>query len=343
MAEVFNHRYELFVGKPSELIERHNAPTGFEGQIPATIKSPDNTISIATGGYVDYVTVPNGAKLITQPIQMEADVKYSIGNTPGTPQSATIKVFNLSDDTLNFIEATAAVVLKAGYATDAELPVIFVGQVERAFTNRIGADNVTTLVCKEAANLLKAAKFVGSYPENQTYNFILLQLIKVFQDNGVPLGGFEESDRSIQSVKEDVAYSGKLSTILTKVCKSIDYTWFLSKGRLYVQPVELDRPLAFIEPARNQVIGTLKPNDDKTAIASKDKKGKPAGVKIDLFLNGEIGINTYLRLGAEFNTFEGDFKAESVRHRLNWQNGPWQTSIETQRVKEFATNITGLS
>lgn len=335
MAEIFNHSYELFVGKPSELIERHNEATGYEGTIPATIKRPDNTISVITGGYVDYVTVPNGAKRITQPVQMEADIKYSIGNTAGNPQSAVIKLTNLSDDTLNFITATDAVLLRAGYETDAELPVVFVGQVERVFTDL----KVTTLVCKEAANVLKDAKYVGSIPEGQTYGFIIQQLISKFADNGVPLGNFIASRRTIQSLQEDVAYSDKLGSVLTKVCSALDYIWFISKGRLYIQPAELDRPLAFVEPTRSQVIGAVKPNDDKTAIASKDKTGKPAGVKLTLFLNGNIGLSTYLRLSASFGAFEGDFKVESVRHRLNWQNGPWQTIMETQKVKEFATNI----
>ena len=341
MAEVFNHRYELTVGRPQELIERHNAFNVSEGTQLSTTKTTDRVTSVITGGYVDYVTVPNGAKVITEPIQMEADIKYSIGQTSGNPQTATIKVFNVSQDTLNFIEANAAVILKAGYQTDSEIPVIFAGQIERTFSTKVGPDIVTTMICKEASNVLKNVRFVANYPEGQTYTFILNQLIKKFQDNGVPLGRFIQSRRSLQTVQEAVSYSGKLSTKMSDICNSIDYTWFTSKGKLYLQPVELDRPLEFIEPSITQIIGTVRPNDDKTAKASNDKESRPKGVNIDMYLNGEVGIHTYIRLGAQFETFSGDYRPDSVRFRLNWQNGPWQTSIESQRVKEFATNTAG--
>ena len=336
MAEKFGHKYELYIGKPSELIERHHAPTGFEGTIPAGIKSPDNTKSQLTGGYVDYLTIPEDAKKITDPLQMEADIKYSKGKTSGTPQTATIRVYNLAPSTLKYLEADAAVLLKAGYEQDKELPVIFVGQVVKVSTVRKGSDNITTMLLKDGANTLKNTKFVGAYPEGQTYNFILLQMIKVFKDNGIPLGAFEESDRSIQSIKEDQSFSGTLSQEFTDLCNSIDYVWYLSKGKLYVQPKEMDRLIDLVEISADQVIGALKPNDDKTGTSSVDKESKPAGVKVNTFLNGDIGTHTYVRI--TYGDYQGDYIPDSVQYKLNWKNGPWSTIVDTQKVKQYVLN-----
>ena len=338
MPEKFGHKYELYVGKPTELIERHHTPTGFEGTIPAGIKSPNNLKSLITSGYVDYLTIPKDVKLITDPIQMEADIKYSAGKTSGSPQTATIKVYNLNKTTLNYIEADAAVLLKAGYEQDLDLPIIFVGQIVQVFTNRVGADNVTTMLVKEGANTLKNTKFAAAYPEGQTYNFVLLQIIKAFKDNGIPLGGFTESDRSIQSLENPSALSGKLGEVLTEVCGEIDFVWYLSKGKLYVQPKELDRLIDLVEIGADQVIGTLKLVDDKAGLSAKDKESKPAGVKATTFLNGDIATHTYMRI--TYGDFQGDYSPTSIQHKLNWKKGPWTTTITSQKVKKYDTNNT---
>tara|TARA_Y100000310_G_scaffold74348_1_gene70496 strand:- start:25729 stop:26751 length:1023 start_codon:yes stop_codon:yes gene_type:complete len=338
MPQVFGHKYQLFVGQPSQLVEVHTQPNATAGSPAAGAKVPsdERLFSSVTGGYIDYTTIPSDVVMIENPIQMDASVKQSSGRSNGNTPSANIKLYNLSQSTLNRIVGNAAVVLRAGFDTDVELPLIFVGQVERVFTNRVGADNVTTLLCKEASNPLKNVIFNKSFPENQTYNFILLQIIKAFQDNGVPLGGFEESDRSIQSITEASAYNNKVGKVLSEVCDEIDYLWFISKGRLYVQPRELDRPTEFVTIAPQNVIGTIRPNDDKTALAAKDKNSKASGIKVDTFLNGEVGLNTYIKISE--GAFEGDYKPDSIEHKLNWYSGPWQTSIQSQRIKEFATN-----
>jgi hypothetical protein len=339
MAEKFGHEYELFVGKPTQLIERHHAPTGFEGTTNANIKSPENVSEFSVGGYIDYLTIPKGVKKIVNPIQLEAEIKYTVGKTSGAPQTATIRVYNLSEDTLNFIEADAAVVLKAGYTQDAQLPLIFVGQVEKVFTNRVGPDNITTIIAKDGSNVLKNVKFVAAYPSGQTYGFVIGQMIKAFADNGVPLGGFERSfTRTTQPIKEAQAYSGMLGQELSSLCEDIDYIWYLSKGKLYIQPKEVDRLIDVINISAKQVVGTLKPNDDKTGKSSKDKESKPSGVKLTTFLNGDIGTHTYLNI--TYGDYKGQYKPDSVSYKLNWKNGPWTTTIESQRVKKYVTNNT---
>lgn len=337
MPQVFGHKYRLYVGNPSQLVELHRVPTGMEGQIPPTIKRPSSDpVSVLTGGYIDYATVPNNVRLIENPIQMEARIRQVTGKTNGSTPNAEIKLYNLSSATLNDITANSAVVLQAGYDTDAEIPTIFVGQVETVQTNRVGPDNVTILVCKDAANPLKTVVFNRSFPTNQTYNFILLQVIQTFQQNGVPLGRFQENDRSIQSITEQAVFNGKIGTVLTQICDEIDFVWFISKGRLYVQPRDEDRPTDFVLINPSNVIGSIRLNDDKSALPTNDKESRPAGIKVDTFLNGEVGLNTYVRV--QEGDFQGDYKPEAVVHRLNWYSGPWQTSIETQRVKEFDLN-----
>lgn len=357
MPQVFGHKYQLFIGQPSQgLIEVHREPVGIEANIPALIKNPDfqpvsrpvdslvtpdideseRPVSSVTGGYIDYTSLPSQAVLIEDPIQIDATIKQSSGRTNGSTPAGTIKVYNLSKVTINQITADSTVVLKAGYTTDNELPVVFIGQIERVYTTREGADNVTTLYCKDAANPLKSAKFARSYPIGFEYQYILLDVIEEFGRNGVPFGSFIGDDRSAQAIQEGVTYNAKLGKVLSEICDEIDFTWFISKGRLYVQPRELDRLIDFVIIRPENVIGAIQPNDDKSALSVSDRSSKPPGIKVDTFLNGSVGLNTYVKI--ESGDFKGDYKPDSIEHRLNWYNGPWQTTIETQGVKEFANN-----
>ena len=148
MAEVFGHKYELFIGEPSRLIEVHNAPTAYDDDIPPLMKAPNLRKSSLTGGYVDYLTVDATFRRITNPIQMIAKIKYKEPKSgASTPQTAVIKLFNLSDDTLESLVTDALVVLNAGYEQDGEdLPLAFVGTVDHVSTQTEGEEEIKNIL-----------------------------------------------------------------------------------------------------------------------------------------------------------------------------------------------------
>ena len=334
MSEVFGHKYELFIGEPSRLIEMHNAPTPYDDVIPASIKAPNLNKSLLTGGYIDYLTIDPTFRRITNPIQMIAKVKYKEPKSGSSPQTSVIKLFNISDTTLESIVTDALVMLNAGYEQDGDdLPTVFVGTVDTVDTQTEGANQVTTITCTEGGNAIKSIRYVNSHPAGRTYNFILLQMIKKFKDNGIPLGAFIESDRTIQSPKEQTVFSGKLAKSLTDLCDSLDYVWFICKGSLYVQPKDLHRPTEILKIDSSNVIGKITPSKDKAGVPSASADVGPTGVKFRTFLNGEVGLQSYINI--EEGDFAGDYKVKTLTFDLNWHDGPWVVDFTTEGIKNY--------
>lgn len=330
MAQVFGHKYELYVGMPSRLVEMHNAPTPYDDEIPVSIKQPNLDKSLLTGGYVDYLTVDSTFRKITNPIQLEANITYSEPKAGTTPQTATFKLYNLSDTTLQSIVPDALFVLNAGYEQDGDdLPTIFTGTVDSVVTSR----DVTTVLCTEGGNGIKSIRYTNSHPEGRTYNFILLQMIKKFKDNGIPLGRFQESDRTIQSVPEQVVYNGKLSKILTDLCKSLDYVWFICKGRLYVQPKDQPRAKEILDIKPENIIGKITPVKNKAGTPTASADTGPQGIRFKTFLNGQVGLQSYVRVADK--EYEGDYDIKKLTINLNWKEGPWEMILDTEGVEYY--------
>lgn len=335
MAEIFGHKYELFVGEPSRLIEKHNAPTAYDADRNPLSKEPKLQRSLLTGGYIDYLTVDATFRRITDPIQMIAKIKYKEPKAgASTPQTAVIKLFNLSDTTLASIVADALVLLNAGYEKDKDsLPLAFVGTVDHVSTQEEDGDQVTTLLCTEGGNVVKSLRFVNSYPEGRTYNFILLQMIKAFKDNGIPLGRFQESDRTIQSVKEQVVYSGKLSKILTDLCVSLDYVWFICRGKLYIQPKDQPRASEILKVLPKNIIGKIQPIKNRVGVPTASADSALKGIAFSTFFNGDIGLQSYVNIVE--GSFAGDYAIKKLDIHLDWANGPWALKIETEEVEYY--------
>lgn len=161
MAQVFGHKYEFYIGKAGRLIQEHNAPTGYEDSIPATIMRPNTEVSTLTGGFIDYRTIPDQAKVITNPFQMDAEIKYETPKVASTKsQVSKFKFYNIGEELRDFISKNDVVILKAGYETDSELPLAFTGTVQKVSTERVGADLVTTIIAVDGGNPIKDRKSV---------------------------------------------------------------------------------------------------------------------------------------------------------------------------------------
>ena len=335
MSEIFGHKYELFVGEPSRLIEVHNSPTAYEDKIPPLLKAPNSTKSNITGGYIDYLTVDATFRKITNPIQLIAKVQYKEAKTGATtPNTAVIKLYNLSDTTLESLVTDALIILNAGYEKDGEdLPTAFSGTVDHVSTQTVDGSQVTTLLCTEGGNAIKSIRFVDSFPEGRTYNFIILQMIKKFKDNGIPLGFFQESDRTIQSVKEQAVYSGKLAKVFSDLCDSLDYVWFICKGKLYVQPKDLPRATEILKISQDNIIGKIQPIKNKVGIPSASKEGALKGIKFTTFFNGDLGLQSYVNIPK--GDFVGDYSVTKLSIHLDWANGPWTVTSTTEEVKVY--------
>jgi|26BtaG_2_1085354.scaffolds.fasta_scaffold02386_6 hypothetical protein len=332
MANAFIHKYELVIGSPANLL-KSTQNTETAPPAPSSLTQNDSSDVVVGGGsdsgYSDYSTVPSGAITLTD-LQIEASIDYNIAPAGKNSQPAVIKVFNLSDTTINFITAESSVILRAGYQKDEALPAIYTGQVVKVSTERVGPDYVTTLVCSDGANILKNAKYFKTYPKNTTYENILSDLISQFVSKGIVQGDFTVNERTSKAITRALVREGSLSASLSAVCNEIDYGWYITLGKLNVHPKEQNGLIESVDIIETNVKGVISQNDDKSSTSTFSKASKPQGIKLTTFLNGNITTNTTLKV--KFGDYQGDYKIQSVSHKLNFRGDAWDTEIECQRI-----------
>jgi len=202
---VYIRKYELTIGA---------APYTKEIHTPEKEISPDKKSE--KKGDKDFRTAPSEveAKVISS-LHIEAEINYSTNKTASNNQPASVKIYNLSPSTQNFIRATGIVFLKAGYeitdtfeeekqeggettnkTADTNLPLIFTGQIESVVTTKEGEDTVTTLLCKDLGFAQKVVKISKSFAKGHTYKKVIEELLSEANSKGLPTGHFIVKDAS---------------------------------------------------------------------------------------------------------------------------------------------------
>ena len=182
MSKVFGHDYLLYIipFKDASLVV--DLSTGYEDEgsecLPTSLYK--KVVAATDPQYLATSDFTDGGLLIQPPLQLDAVIKYG-GTSNSTNQVATIKVHNLSKDTLSKIKAKDSVILKTGYTQDSDLPICFVGTIEQVYT----VDNMTTLLCKEGGNVQCQAYYITSFDKGETYEYVLGRFIKKFSEYGM--------------------------------------------------------------------------------------------------------------------------------------------------------------
>jgi len=345
MATAFGRKYSLKIGKNKELVETN---------IPATLVpyfDKRNTIieegldlvlngyyskvfkSQIQDAYTDVAVLPPQALTIEE-LRIEASVQDNKNTSSKSEQKAVIKIYNLAKDKRDFIRVGHSVILKAGYEQDGdELPLLYVGQILSVDSERRGEDIVTTLKVKPAT-LFEEIKINRSYPPNTTAMEVMQDLANVAASRGLPTGEvFPTEVMDILVYPFGLSLSGDLLEALQNFCNTVHYRAYVLLGKLYIEPVWVDRNAATI---------TVRDEDIKTSAQSMeeasnttlvtDGSAKGAGLRVNLFLNGNINTSTFVRMDSE--NYQGDYRVLGVKHKLDLEGSAWDTEVHLSEIKD---------
>jgi len=357
MSDVFIRSYELSIGSKQKMLELAVSPLLIRPSLRSGLSkgrlSPDKP---SLGKYRDYLTVqPGETTLKIKDLQITADIKYLGSMSTNNDQTSTIKIYNIAPSRLKYIEDNGIVLLKAGYVQNAELPLVFTGQIETHHTRKQGQDQVTTLFCKDHHITLGNSRVSlhwgkPSKGKTLTYRDVLEDLIEEAKVRGVPLGGFYPHSKPLQPTQEALALNldgftgaaltvhkidaplpngynaeGKLLDEIQELCNDIDYRMYLSLGSLYVEPKTAPERVEVITLDNSQIKSIKPQNDSSTkSLSSKDKK---KGVVVDMLLNGSVSLKTVVKI--KEGEYKGSYKVDTVTHKLDYEGGSWDTSIKT--------------
>lgn len=184
------------------------------------------TITKFNRNYLLAVELDNGENLfIEPPFTIDFDiVRQSFSST----NDASIRVYNLSEKNRNQIRYDFSdyagkirkVVLKAGY--EKNLPVIFTGNLNQAWSLREGTDFITTIKAYDGGTAFvnSFAPATSTFPAGTTYFNVLTTLLNNL--NGVTIGAIGDSfikdpSGNYYNLTRSNSYSGNIVDILSTI------------------------------------------------------------------------------------------------------------------------------
>ncbi|EIH0451251.1 hypothetical protein DDM21_005035, partial [Escherichia coli] len=263
-----NRAYKLLIGSATNTIQKRTKNSAFKSTVDLDTKL-GTTEKSSSNLY------------LLQDHQITFSIKKDNNKDPN---QAEIVVYNLSDDTVNYINRgirnNLAVALAVGYEGE-ELVMIFKGTIQWVSDTFDSVDRKTTLHCLDGGINIAEARTSRSYPKGTKIKRVVTDLVK---DLGTTEGNIHvDNDQTLSSA---TAMCGNTSHYLEHICKSIDHNVSIQDGSVYVTPRSQmsSARSAYISPETG-LIGSPEPfhNDikptKKVTKSSKKAKKPTDGVK----------------------------------------------------------------
>ncbi|BBK09273.1 hypothetical protein [Klebsiella phage 05F01] len=320
-----NHAYKLLIGAATNTKSIKNSNSSFKSTVDLDNKLESTTRS--TGNLI---------------LMTEHQITFNVRKDNNKdPNKATITIYNLTDDTVNYINKNIrnnlAVALSVGYQGQ-DLIMIFKGTVQWVSDTFSGTDRKTELNCVDGGINIQEARTSRSYQKGTKVKTIVNDLVT---DMGTTRGTVNiDSDAAISSPAH---ICGNTSANLESYCKSIDHNVSIQDGSVYITPrsKRSSNRSAYISPETG-LIGSPQPfhNDIKPAkktTKSSNKAKKPTdGVKFRCQVNGSILPEKTVWLKS--HDYDGAFKVVSVTHSGDYEGRDWTSDVEAVSVSGVIKN-----
>lgn len=224
------------------------------------------------------------------------------------PNESTLKIWNLSADTINKIKRGETLMVNAGYKGD--LGVILHGFVSAARTVWEGVNKITTIYVMDSEDLSKRTLKDISYKVGTLGSYIIKDMAGQI---GLPIAQFE----LVQDYRYMDGYtaSGEVTEIIAKVAKDCKTSIFINKSKLYVRNLRRGADNLFKLSEATGLIGLPEYQE------SEESKGYMLKSQL------QYRITTASVIDLDSSTFKGRLYARSGSHSFS-RTGDFVTTME---------------
>lgn len=290
-----------------------------------------------------YANTNKGDAYKITDLHMEFDIKK---DNSKEPNKASITVYNLSEDIVNYLETnqreSLAVMLHAGYNNNELL--IFSGTIEYVESQFPDETRTTKLILGDGTLNLTTALTSRSYRAGTSMDSILNDLItdlKLPKGRIVPFSG--------TTAQHSMAFSGTASQNLANLAKNTGSTFSVQDGAVFwTREGSRFSSSMFEISEEGGMVGVPSPKQPSSAKKAIKKRAKDAatvaagktvktpkekeydiredvGLTVTVLLNGAILPESTVYL----NTlkYKGFYKVAELRHSGGYENGDWYTEM----------------
>lgn len=285
-----------------------------------------------------YIQVGDSAKgvglEITNSSQISFDVSKSSSNRNRT-NSATIEIYNLSDESLKVIDVDYPyIMLKAGYL-DIGVEEIISGQVTNVSTRKNGTDRITQLIVGSAYTELNHTLLSKTFPPGSTTR-------QVYQECANKLGINKTVFNSVNidsPLLNGYPMSGSCRAVLDELSNKNQHQWQVDGDVLYVHDADRGSSekfeLAYVVSKYTGLIENAYRVSGEITRSNKDKV-KKHGVQFKMLLNPYIVAGSIIKL--EDTLINGWYKVDSLRHSGSWRETEWYTEVQCSSIEKVTNN-----
>ncbi|TYC49890.1 hypothetical protein ESZ50_04680 [Weissella muntiaci] len=203
------------------------------------------------------------------------------------PSSTTVDIFNLSQDSQNFIQKGSYVVLSAGYQDD--IGVISEGTINYVYPRTSDGNGEI----KSSFTFLEGEDYSKKEINLSLSNGISAQdvITRVSQAAGIPIS--EINLQKEKSYSDGYSVEGSAMDALTEVAEDAGSKLFYKRGRIIINAVTNSSDNALVYDAQHGLIGFPQPLD----WSSDDDI---AGYSVELLLNHRITVGQGIKLNSRY-------------------------------------------
>ncbi|MFC2948528.1 phage protein [Virgibacillus sediminis] len=244
-----------------------------------------------------------GLTLDSEALDIEFDVPF---DNDVEPNKSSIKIYNLTDDTINRFKRNKKLILNAGYKGD--IGVILSGYISRTKTARQGVDKVTTINVLDSEPLDTQKTLNKTYKKNIKASQIINDLLSILKlDATVNLA-------RNRTYSKGYTVDGEIVEALANIAKDCGVTFFMSKGKAYISGIHSGEASQFTLSEETGLIGT-------PAIFEEDGH---SGFSVTCLLQHRIATANAVTLQSEIA--DGKFYVYKGKHR--WSGSEFVTELD---------------
>ena len=220
--------------------------------------------------------------------------------------------------------------LEAGYVTDAEIPVLFQGEVIDVKDSFSGNTRTTQLTLKSGASNIKEAYSVRSYRAGTSVQTIVKDVIK---DMKLPEGTvFFNKDGTDILIDKPVVVNASSMDWVRKFGQRYNLNVWVEDGVANVLPKNFVKKAGeFVHQisSATNMIGSPTLANGETGTQERQAANKQV-LNVTTTLNGAYKIGDKVALTSKF--FNGVYEIETITHSGRYEGSDWQSTLQIKPV-----------
>lgn len=252
--------------------------------------------------YMRNIQLIVGGKLFEKPLTIYFDIPFADSSDVNT---AEIKVYNLSNATINGFKNGQKVILSAGYQND--IGTIFEGILKTPSTEWSGKDKITKLTCIDDKGNFLTKTIKKTYAENTTGQDILIDLVS---QSGLSIGELQLPVNFVYRSGKTIY--GKLGDAIIAVARDCKAKVHINRNKIFIRDKNKGDDIGFDVRKETGLIEEPSVIETETNDVQQKTKVKRTGYQLKMLLNHRITVDSIIKLTSK--KVSGVFRVEKGRH-----------------------------